>query len=49
MLNDHKAVVGQMFKFCADVTDSLVGRDRGRVNAECPRCDVVTYLWRYAA
>ena len=31
------------------LTGTLVGRDRGRVNAECPRCDVVTYLWRYAA
>ena len=28
---------------------TLVGRDQGRVNADCPRSDVVTYLWRYAA
>ena len=28
---------------------TLVGRDQGRVNADCPRCDVVTYLWRNAS
>ena len=31
------------------LTGTLVGRDQGRVNADCPRCDVVTYLWRNAA
>ena len=31
------------------LTGTLVGRDQGRINAECPRCDVVTYLWRNAA
>ena len=31
------------------LADTLVGRDQGRVNAGCPRCDVVTYLWRSAA
>ena len=28
---------------------TLVGRDQGRINADCPRCDVTTYLWRNAA
>ena len=31
------------------LSGTLVGRDQGRVNADCPRCDVVTYLWRSAA
>ena len=31
------------------LTGTLVGRDQGRVNADCPRCDVVTYLWRNAS
>ena len=30
------------------LANTLVGRDAGRINADCPRCDVVTYLWRSA-
>ena len=31
------------------LSGTLVGRDQGRGNADCPRCDVVTCLWRSAA
>ncbi len=29
------------------LADTLVGRDAGRVNADCPRSDLVLYLWRF--
>ena len=31
------------------LADTLIGRDPGSIGADCPRCDVVTCLWRWAA